>query len=56
MTKKQRATEIKQSEDIDEAKTRLLWALSKLEDGGPAQEIMRLGSIIGRLEAWQNSR
>lgn len=54
MTPKQSAIRHAKSE-ASAPKSALLRLLSDLERVGAVGEAKRLGSIIGRLEAWQNS-
>lgn len=47
---------VKNGWEIQEAKSRLITALTKLDARGLKRDADRLGSIIGRLELWRNSR
>jgi hypothetical protein len=55
-SKRERTEALKMSSQVDEAKSRLMHILSRLEDEGTARATMQLASIIGRLEDWQNSQ
>ena len=52
-TKKEVISEIKR--DANFSKSHLLDLLTKLEAANAVADARKLGSIIGRLEAWQNS-
>jgi len=52
-TKKEVISEVKQ--DANSPKSKLLDMLTKLEGVNAVADARKLGSIIGRLEAWQNS-
>ena len=41
---------------INHPKTQLLDLLRRMEDAGVKSDVRKLGAIIGRLEAWQNSK
>ena len=52
-TKKEVVEEVKRS--ANSPKSQLLDMLTKLEGMGALADVRKLGAIIGRLEAWQNS-
>jgi hypothetical protein len=52
-TKKEVVDEVKR--DANSPKSKLLDMLTKLEGVNAVADARKLGSIIGRLEAWQNS-
>jgi hypothetical protein len=53
-TKKEVVDEVKR--DANFSKSHLLDLLTKLESANAVADARKLGSIIGRLEAWQNSK
>jgi hypothetical protein len=55
LQRRERTQELKRSADVSEAKDRLLRVESELYHSGLKYDADRLRTIIGKLEAWQNS-